>query len=331
MKILQTIQQKLTKPKDRIRIIGVLGAIGIIVVVAFIVNLAMTPNDTPELLLADNREDGLMPLTGQFIPPDVGARSIIVWDVRSEKALYEKNSTDPYPLASITKILAAITAAEYIPKHTAVTITPTSLEQEGDDGLIAFERWLLNDLLEFSLIESSNDGMTAIAGAAGALLLGNPNEESRGRVGFIDLMNYTAEDIGLEHTSFLNESGLDIYDETAASGFGSARDVAKLFSYTLEHHPHLLEATAQEQRIFTTLDNNRHVAENTNQSLHDLPALIGSKTGYTDISGGNLAVVIDPTINRPFVIVVLGSTFENRFSDVVALSEATLQYLKSNI
>jgi D-alanyl-D-alanine carboxypeptidase len=48
-----------------------------------------------------------------------------------------------------------------------------------------------------------------------------------------------------------------------------------------------------------------------------------SKTGYTDLAGGNLAVVFDAGIGHPVAVVVLGSTKEERFTDVQRLVRAT--------
>ncbi|MCI5108256.1 MAG: hypothetical protein MRY49_00215 [Candidatus Pacebacteria bacterium] len=263
-----------------------------------------------------------------FIAPVTKAESVIVWDIKRGKAIYEKNADASKPLASIAKIMTAVTAFDLVPKNTAVSIDEEALKQYGESGLISNERWKLGDLVDFSLVESSNDGIAAVASAVGAIRAGDPDKRNAGRVNFIDLMNQKAREIGMKNTSFSNESGLDIYDESQAGAIGSAKDIALLFEYTLENHPEVLEATSREIYQTTSLSNYYHVAVNTNEAIDKIPALIGSKTGYTDISGGNLAVIIDPGINNPIVIVVLGSTFEERFSDVVVLSEATLNYLK---
>ena len=267
---------------------------------------------------------------GVFNAPSVTAENVIVWDVRAGKSVYEKNSSVPKPLASITKVMTALTALESVPKNTTVTIDYNSLAQDGNSNLIAGEKWLLKDLIDFSLVESSNDGIAAVASAVGAISDGSPGKRNAGRVSFIDMMNQKARELDLGHMSFVNESGLDIYNETEAGAFGSAEDVAKLFSYVLTKHPDLFEATTHKDLRVRSLTGNTHIAKNTNNALAEIPALIGSKTGYTDISGGNLGVILDPGINYPMVIIVLGSTFEDRFKDVVALSEATLDYFSSD-
>ena len=52
--------------------------------------------------------------------------------------------------------------------------------------------------------------------------------------------------------------------------------------------------------------------------------MIGSKTGYTALAGGNLVVVVDIGVDHPVVIAVLGSTYDGRFSDVEDLINATV-------
>jgi len=268
-------------------------------------------------------------LQGTFPTVFITGTSAIVWDVHNQQAIYEKRADEVVPLASITKIMTALTALDLIPQQTVVSINSEALLQEGASGLLPNEKWNLKDLIDFSLIESSNDGIAAVASSAGALTEGLPQERGFGKRSFIDLMNERAQEIGLSDMHFLNESGLDIHDETEGGAFGSARDVAKMFSFVLQYKPEILEPTVTKEKIFVSLDGVEHRAENTNTILEYLPNLLGSKTGYTDIAGGNLAVVIDPGINNPFVIVVLGSTFNERFSDVVTLSQATLEYLES--
>ena len=57
-----------------------------------------------------------------------------------------------------------------------------------------------------------------------------------------------------------------------------------------------------------------------------MPGLLRSKTGFTDLAGGNLAVIFDAGMNHPVAIVVLGSTQSGRFTDVKTLMAATLAH-----
>jgi D-alanyl-D-alanine carboxypeptidase len=71
----------------------------------------------------------------------------------------------------------------------------------------------------------------------------------------------------------------------------------------------------------------RYSAENTNVVIDKIPNLIASKTGYTDLAGGNLVIAFDAGLNHPIIISVLGSTEKGRFSDVLQLVQATLKQL----
>ena len=51
-----------------------------------------------------------------------------------------------------------------------------------------------------------------------------------------------------------------------------------------------------------------------------------SKTGLTDLAGGNLSLVFDVGIGHPVAVVVLGSTKSARFTDGVELVHATLAH-----
>ncbi|MDQ5957741.1 MAG: hypothetical protein QG665_65, partial [Patescibacteria group bacterium] len=51
-----------------------------------------------------------------------------------------------------------------------------------------------------------------------------------------------------------------------------------------------------------------------------------SKTGYTDSAGGNLVVALDAGLAQPVIVVVLGSSKDGRFTDVLALAKATVTY-----
>jgi len=64
--------------------------------------------------------------------------------------------------------------------------------------------------------------------------------------------------------------------------------------------------------------------QNTNRVIEDLPGFIAGKTGFSDLAGSNLAVVVDNGFNRPFVIVVLGSTIDGRFNDIKNLFNAAV-------
>lgn len=259
----------------------------------------------------------------------ISAKAAIVKDLRTNKVLYEKNAYEPLPLASITKVVTALTATEILAEYSknVVQIEYKHLEPEGDDSLIPGEHFTTTDLLNYTLVSSSNDGARALASVSGALLMQQDVPQTPEEA-FIARMNTVAAKVGMKDTRFFNESGLDA-DEAAreAGAIGSARDVAALFDYVLDKQPALLEATRADALTVRSKEGYIHHLENTNDVVGELPNILGSKTGFTYTAGGNLAVVIDPSLNQPIVIVVLGSSKEGRFKDVERLTSATLEQL----
>lgn len=253
----------------------------------------------------------------------IEAKSAYVWDIGARKKLYGKNDHAQLPLASITKMMMATVAQEALPEGAEITIRPEDLREEGDSGLAVGERWSLSDLLKFTLVSSSNDGASAIAAVAGAQLGSATPTPALAKRLFIKNMNDKAKAIGLEDTFFLNESGLDV-ESVTSGGYGSARDVGMLFDYVWRKHPSLFGATSAKSYSVTSDSGIRHHVANTNAVVEEITGLIGSKTGYTDLAGGNLAVIIDVGINHPVAIVVLGSSRDGRFSDVQTLARATV-------
>lgn len=275
--------------------------------------------------------------TGPFSTIILEAKAAYVYDIRTKTVLFAKNENIRLPLASLTKIMSALVAEDLSPLYGTVTVSGEALKAEGDNGLYRDERWLLKDILDFSLVTSSNDGMRAVALSLGALSKAGASTDEIIN-DFVREMNHKAEELGLKNTYFGNETGLDESDVKSgppapdhvggrAGAYGTAKDINILFEYILAHHPSLFAATREVTTTLQSLDNYSHVATNTNSIVAEIPGLLASKTGFTDTAGGNLAIVFDPELGRPIIISILGSTEEGRFEDVRALVIAVLKYI----
>jgi D-alanyl-D-alanine carboxypeptidase (penicillin-binding protein 5/6) len=166
--------------------------------------------------------------------------------------------------------------------------------------------------------------MRAVSFALGAL--GDPADPAGSEAAFVREMNNKADAIGMKNTYYLNVTGLD-QNEEQGGAYGSAKDQAILFAYILKTHPSLMEATRQAEIIVTSQDLVSHIARNTDSLVSYIPGMLASKTGFTDLAGGNLVVAFDPEIGRPIIISVLGSTETGRFEDMEKLVNASLQYV----
>ncbi len=253
--------------------------------------------------------------TNPFDEVTVSAKAAIVYDMTTGEVLYAKNATKPLPLASITKIMTSLVALQEASGNTELAVNDEALAEEGDSGLLRGERWNLLDLIEFTLVSSSNDGARAVASAVQAVRPGKS---------FVTRMNEEARELGLTSMRFENPTGLDV-NQSEAGAYGSAQDVAKLFSFAMTNHPEIFEATKND-KVSISSDMGSHYAENTNVVADAIPGLIGSKTGYSDLAGGNLAVIINVGIDRPVVIVALASSYDGRFNDIIKLAGTTFAY-----
>lgn len=253
------------------------------------------------------------------------AKSAYIYDMRTGEEIYALEADKRLPLASITKLMSSLVAYELSPQTGLVTITEKSLEPYGDSGLRVGERWSLRNLLDFSLVSSSNDGMRAVAlSLAGVGKVVSTDEEALRS--FVEAMNRKASQLDLSNTYFWNETGLD-ESEVKGGGYGSARDTANLLAHILSNYPDLLEATRSED-LAVLSNNTLHLARNTNILVNEIPGILASKTGYTDIAGGNLVFAFDPELGRPIIISILGSSAEGRFQDARKLVSATLKYIQ---
>lgn len=244
--------------------------------------------------------------------PVVLAKAAYVIDIASQTVIFEKAGNAQLPLASLTKLMTVDTALEILGGKAEVLITQESLTPEGESGLVKGERWGAEALAHFSLIESSNDGAHAL-GLASEQALGLPEN------GFVDAMNRRARTLGLTQTYFLNDTGLD-QTTTTAGAYGSARDVARLIATLGIREPAVVERSAVPEWRFKSLSGKEHTAKNTALMATLYASAIASKTGYTDLAGGNMAFLFEPIPGRPVAIAVLGSTREGRIADAEELA-----------
>lgn len=271
------------------------------------------------------RPQKALSIGGAFDGVVLEAKAAYVWDIQNKRMLYEKNGDSRMPLASITKLMTALVAYELLEPDEKIAITLDALSVEGDSGFVDGEIFTLQDLADLTLISSSNDGAAALSARAGALIseAGDPEEI------FVKAMNLRAEELGLSQTSFKNSTGLDV-SPTEAGAYGSARDVALLMDYIVTTIPDAVSLTALDVSMIRNAQGAYHVAKNTNTQAGTIEGLIASKTGFTNLSGGNLAIAFNAGLNRPIVVVVLSSSYSGRFDDTEELIERARRYVSTN-
>lgn len=248
--------------------------------------------------------------------PQVTAHAYIVLNARDNTLIAEKHADAQLPLASLTKIMTALVARETLKNNDVISIPEDALTPEGDSGLFASELWRVDDLTDFTLMTSSNDGARALA------LLSKGDIDT-----FINAMNETARNAGLTQTFFLSETGLDV-SSTTAGAYGSARDIASLLSLAFSKEAGVFLGSVNAANVYSSVSGFVHKAEHTSMLPKVIPGGYIIKTGFTDLAGGNLAVLAELMPGEPVAIVVLGSTLEERESDVLTLAKYAKSQLK---
>lgn len=270
---------------------------------------------------------------GTIIWPDIKAAGAIVYDPISSKVLYQKDADTIRPIASLAKLMTASVADTILNWSDALSNKPVKIAtqkdyDQGDKLLKNGTLWMPRDLLKYMLVGSSNKAAETIS----RTLVDQ-------RV-FLSLMNHSAKEWGLASTTFNNVSGLSInLVQNPVNKYFSApielpgalstpRELAYMMWHIIENHPDLLSSTREPTVTFNAGKGTADVTvKNTNTALGALPIVFG-KTGFTDLAGGNLAVVIQKNnTSHPYVIVVLGSTLTDRFNDVISLASTTQQII----
>lgn len=235
----------------------------------------------------------------QNIP--IQGRAYVVYDILNHEVLASKNETEVLPLASLTKVMTAVSSMLHASPDTKVTITKKSIEGDYDLGLKNNQVWRLDELLKYTLVFSSNDGAAAVANTFG------------GRDVFVAQMNSDAKVMGLNFV-FTDPAGRDLHGKIG--GKGNALDAAKLLEIARKQIPDILDATTKKYQTVLTSSEKIIGIPNTNQMIESIPGAEVSKTGFTDLAGGNLGVIVDVSVGHPVAIIVLGSTRNGRFEDV---------------
>ena len=237
--------------------------------------------------------------------PDVEARAALAQDLISGEILFSKDPKEILPLASITKILSGLVVLDYVDLDDKVEITKFAISAPEPSSLKVGEHLKAGDLLAMAMVESSNDAITALF-----------EYTKLAENDFLNLMRKKAESLGAQSMNFNNVTGYDV-SQTISGGYGSAENLLKITRATLASPLWQFGSIGE----VVSHEGIRHVLKQTNKLGPELTPLIGSKTGYTDLAGGNLLVIVEYPIGRPLGIVVLGSSEQGRFSDIKKILE----------
>ncbi|MGM0501109.1 MAG: D-alanyl-D-alanine carboxypeptidase family protein [Bacillota bacterium] len=208
---------------------------------------------------------------GQTSGFDVEAKSAILMDGQTGQVLFRKNADLELPPASITKIMTLLLAAEAIEEGQVslddqVEVSSFAESMGGSQVWLAEgEKYSLKDILKAVVLPSANDACVALAEYIGG------TEQN-----FVRMMNRKAEKMGLEHTHFVNTTGLPVEH---GEHYTSAHDIAVMVQELIQTYPKILEWSSKRVDF---IKNNALQIYTTNNLIGYYPGADGLKTGWTD-------------------------------------------------
>lgn len=235
----------------------------------------------------------------------ITAQSAVLMEETTGKILYEKNSHEKRPCASITKVMTLLLVFEAI-DNGKLSLTDTITASEHASSMGGSDIWLENgetmsadDMIKATVVASANDAAVALA----EHICGS--EEA-----FVEKMNSRAKELKMNDTVFKNCNGLD-----EEGHITSAYDVA-IMSRELIKYKKIFDYTSI---WLDNLRNGKTQIVNTNKLLKTYNGITGLKTGTTNDAGCCMSATAKRG-NVSLIAVVLGcKTGKERFSDAAAL------------
>jgi D-alanyl-D-alanine carboxypeptidase (penicillin-binding protein 5/6) len=256
----------------------------------------------------------------------LNVRSAVLMEPTTGEILMSLNADVPLPPASMTKMMTEYLVADAV-KNGQITWDQKVIVQENASKQIGSRIFLaqgdehtVEELYIAMAVGSANDATVALA----ELVSGSEQQ-------FVELMNQTAQKMGMKTAYFINSTGLDRADMPAKfrtegdkETVMSAMDAAILARYIVIDHPDFTKFTTIQSYKFRErdkapminynwmLESNKDIA---NFKAYAYPGLDGLKTGHTS-SAGNCFTGTAVRDGMRLISVVMGANSEaHRFTE----------------
>ena len=224
-------------------------------------------------------------------PIQLASSKVLVINQLTGEKIFEKNTNQPTPIASVTKLMTAMVMLDaHMPMDELLTINNQDVDYlKGTRSRLSVGTELTRgELLQLALMSSENR-------AASALGRNYPG----GMNAFLMAMNRKATSLGMNTTRFYDATGLD------SNNVSTAEDLAKMVNAAY-HYPEIRQvSTAASQEI--TIHGGASNFVNTNSLVRRGDWVIGlSKTGFINEAGRCLVMQAEIS-GQPMIIVLLNS------------------------
>ena len=216
----------------------------------------------------------------------------LIYDVQTQRPLYNKHGQTVVPIASITKLMTAMVLLDAnLPMDVEVSVAEDELNKirRAKSRLRVGMTLTRSEMLRLALMASENRAALALA-----------RSYPGGTAALVEAMNAKARALGMENTRFYDPTGLD------SDNVSTAQDLVKMVA-AASQYPLIHQYTTTASHTMDNLSGRAMRFSNTNPLVRNASWDIGlSKTGFINEAGQCL--VMQATINhRPVIIVLLDS------------------------
>ncbi|UUX34171.1 D-alanyl-D-alanine carboxypeptidase family protein [Fundicoccus culcitae] len=269
----------------------------------------------PNAELPDNYPQELL----DWYAANMDARSYVVVDVETNRILAEEQAFVPYPIASMSKILAVYLIYKEIEAGTISLDTMVTVPQDIEDylsfnpelsavGLHAGVEYSVEDLIYGIMMLSGNDATSTMMWE----LFGDEQtavQKIREQLldwGLVDFEFYTTS--GVPNMYIPEEWWMPGSNENSENRL-SAADVALVAQYIVEEFPQILDVSSTVEYVFMEGTDYESVFTTSNLLLPGMAygrsGTTGLKSGLTDAAGRTFVATINEN-DRDLIVVSMG-------------------------
>jgi serine-type D-Ala-D-Ala carboxypeptidase (penicillin-binding protein 5/6) len=222
--------------------------------------------------------------------------------------MYDKNSHEKLPPASMTKIMTMLLIMEALDEgrlkmDEKVRASEYAASMGGSQIFLEpGEEMTTQELLKGIAIGSGNDASVAMAERIAG------SEEA-----FVEMMNNKVKELGLKNTKFQNTTGLPASDH-----YSTAYDMAMMAKELLKYEA-ITEFTGQYESYLRENTDNKFWLVNTNKLVRFYPGVDGLKTGFTREAMYCLTATAEKNGMRVIAVVFGAPTSKERNAQVTKL------------
>lgn len=284
-----------------------------------IASLQNSFNPTPDALKASVNGAApkvVIPTTTVPPPPVLNVKAYVLMDATTGKILASMNPDEPLAPASLTKMMTSYVVSMALKEgkiHTTdlVPISEKSWRTGGSKMFVKIGTQVpVKDLMQGIIVDSGNDACVAMA----EFVAGSEDA-------FANLMNQTAQALGMTHTHFIDSTGLPNPDHHS-----SAHDLALLARALVYSFPEDYQWYSQKWFVYNGIRQ-----PNRNRLLWRDPSADGIKTGHTDEAGFCLVASAKRNGTRLISVVMGAPTDAARADDSQKLLDYGFRFFETHV